>query len=292
MINHVNTLGPVRIGNSFPVRIMGILNTSPESFYKKSIKTTDRQIQSHIIKMQDEGVDFIDIGGMSTAPYLSTIIPEKTEAQRITNAIKIVQKVSNLPISVDTCRAFVANKALEMGAEIINDISGLKYDKQMTSILEKYQPSLILCAFSKNMVYGNPVTTTKQLLENSMELAKKTRISKTRIAIDPAIGFFRRKGKGPFFTKINSNWVKRDLVILQNLMTLKKNQPILISVSNKSFIGNLINKTDPEDRLAGSLAFEVFSAIRGADIIRTHNVKETKAVLTLAQKLSRTDKSL
>lgn len=292
MINHVNTLGPIKVGSSFPVRFMGILNTSPESFYKKSIKTSDQQIKSHIVRMQDEGADFIDIGGMSTAPYLSTIIPEKIEAQRITNAIKIIQNVSNLPISVDTCRAFVANKALELGAEIINDISGLKYDKKMISILEKYQPSLILCAFSKNLVSGNPVNVTRALLQKSMNLAKRTRIPKTRITIDPAIGFFRRSGKGPFFTKINSNWVKRDLTILQNLTTLKKNQPILISVSNKSFIGSLIGKTDPEDRLAGSLAFEVFSMIKGADIIRTHNVKETKAVISITQKLSHTDKSL
>ncbi len=292
MINYVNKLGPVKVGESFPVRIMGILNTSPESFYKKSIKTTNQDIKSHVIKMQEEGADFIDIGGMSTAPYLSTVIPEKTEAHRITSAIRIVQKISNLPISVDTCRAEVAKSALELGAEIINDISGLQYDKKMIAIVKKFQPSLVLCPFSRNRVSGNPVTVSKNLLQKSMNLAKRAGISKTRIVLDPAIGFFRKSGKGSFFTKINYDWVKRDLTILQNLNRMKINQPVLVSVSNKSFIGALIDQTDPSERLAGSLAAEVFSVIKGANIIRTHNVSETKSVISIAQKLSRTDKSL
>jgi len=203
-----------------------------------------------------------------------------------------VQKISNLPISVDTCRADVAKSALDMGAEIINDISGLQYDKKMASIVEKFQPSLILCPFSKKTVSGNPVTVSKNLLQKSMNLAKRAGISKTRIVLDPAIGFFRSSGKGQFFTKINSDWVARDLAILQNLEKIKINQPLLVSVSNKSFIGTLINKKDPTKRLAGSLAAEVFSVIKGDDIIRTHNISQTKTVISIAQKLSRTDKSL
>ena len=79
--------------------------------------------------MEDEGADFIDVGGMSTAPYLSTMVSEKTEANRIINAVKIIQQKTNLPISVDTCRAAVANEALELGVDVINDVTGLKYDK-------------------------------------------------------------------------------------------------------------------------------------------------------------------
>ena len=139
-------IGNVRVGGKNPVRIMGILNTSPESFYKKSVNTTKTHIKNTVIQMEDEGVDFIDVGGMSTAPYLSTTISEKVESKRILNAIKIIQNISNLPISVDTCRAKVARDALEYGIVIINDISGLKYDRKMQEVVSEFVPSLILCA--------------------------------------------------------------------------------------------------------------------------------------------------
>jgi len=111
----VNKLANVPIGGQNPIRIMGIINTSPESFYKKTIVSKKHAITLLVRKMEEEGANFIDIGGMSTAPYLSTHVSEKIESQRIIQAIKIIQKVSNLPISVDTCRASVANDALEEG---------------------------------------------------------------------------------------------------------------------------------------------------------------------------------
>ena len=144
----MNKLGSVKVGGTNSVRIMGIINTSPESFYKKSIKTKKNEIVDAIRKMDQEGADFVDIGGMSTAPYLNTMVSEKIETKRIIEAIKIIQKVSNLPISVDTCRASVAKQTLEYGVEIINDISGLKYDKNMLKVIKEFQPSLILSAFT------------------------------------------------------------------------------------------------------------------------------------------------
>ena len=131
MISYVNKLGTVRVGGSNPVRIMGILNTSPESFYKKSVSVGKQKIVDAVYSMEEEGANFIDVGGMSTAPYLSTMVSEKTEAIRIVNAVKIIQQITNLPISVDTCRASVANEALELGVDIINDVTGLKYDPMM-----------------------------------------------------------------------------------------------------------------------------------------------------------------
>jgi len=276
MISYVNKLGNVSVGDSNPVRIMGILNTSPESFYKKSISTSRQRIVDAIHVMEDEGADFIDIGGMSTAPYLSTMVSEKTEANRIVNAIKIIQQKTNLPISVDTCRATVANEALELGVDIINDVTGLKYDPMMPKIIEKYCPSLILCAYDKKIITGNQLYETKQLLKKSLEIAKSVKIPKTNIVLDPAIGFFRKKGRGHFFTKIDSDWVKRDLLILKNLNSIKLSRPILVSVSNKSFIGKILKKENPSARLAGSLTAEAVCVLNGADIIRTHNVAETK----------------
>jgi len=283
IINDVNKLGTIPVGSSNPVRIMGIINTSPESFYKKSIASGLR-LAAVAKQMEEQGTDFVDVGGMSTAPYLSTMVSEKTELKRVTDAIKIIQKVSNLPISVDTCRATVAKGALKEGAEILNDISGLKYDKAMLDVVSRYQPSLVLCAHSKKPVKRNNIAKTRELLKQSLDLAKAAGISKKNIVLDPAIGFFRRSGTGPFFTKINSDWVERDLLILQNLRLLKSGQPLLVSVSNKSFIGKLLKKEDPSDRLFGSLAAEVIAVLNGADIIRTHNVRETKQAVFLAQK--------
>ena len=286
MISYVNKLGTVRVGGSNPVRIMGILNTSPESFYKKSISIGRQKIVNAIHRMEEGGADFIDVGGMSTAPYLSTMVSEKIEIDRIVKAIKIIQHITNLPVSVDTCRAGVAKEALELGVDIINDVTGLKHDPAMPKIIERYHPSLILCAHSKTIITGNQIQATKQLLKKSLDIAKSAKIPNSKIVLDPAIGFFREKGKNSFFTQINSNWVQRDLLILKNLRTIKLNRPLLVSVSNKSFIGQILKKKNPSDRLAGSLTAETVCVLNGADVIRTHNVAETKEVITTAKSLS------
>ena len=280
-------IGNVSVGGKNPVRIMGILNTSPESFHKKSVNTSKILIKNTAKLMEDQGADFIDVGGMSTAPYLSTMISEQTESKRILNAIKIIQNFTNLPISVDTCRAKVAKDALECGVEIINDISGLKYDKKMQNVISEFTPSLILCAYDQKVVIGNPVTQTKRLLKDSLKIAKRSNIPFEKIVLDPAIGFFRKTGKGPFFTKIKSDWLERDLSILKNLNSIKQNFPIMISASNKSFIGKILGKENTNDRLFGSVAAETISVMNGADIIRTHNVEATKDAVTIASKLSK-----
>jgi dihydropteroate synthase len=280
-------IGNISVGGKNPVRIMGILNTSPESFYKKSIHRTNSSIKNAITEMENQGADFIDVGGMSTAPYLSTNVSEKIESERILNAVKIIQNISNLPISVDTCRSSVAKNALENDVEIINDISGLKYDKKMKDVVSKFQPSLILCAYNSKIISGSAIASTKKLLEDSLKIAKKSNISTKKIVLDPAIGFFRKTGKGKFFTKIKTNWVERDLSVIKNLNFIKKNYPILISVSNKSIIGNLLEKENPTDRLFGSIAAEAICVLNGADLIRTHNVMATKDAITIASKLSK-----
>ena len=277
----------ISVGGRNPVRIMGILNTSPESFYKKSINTTRMKIKNAVIQMENDGADFIDVGGMSTAPYLSTNVSEKVESARILNAVKIIQDSTNLPISVDTCRSNVAKNALENDVEIINDISGLKYDKKMKDVLSKFQPSVILCAYDSKIISGNAINSTKRLLLDSLKIAKKSNIFDKKIVLDPAIGFFRKTGKGKFFTKIKTDWVKRDLSVIKNLNSIMMNYPILISVSNKSIIGNLLGKKNPSDRLFGSITTEAICVLNGSNIIRTHNVVATKDAITIASKLSK-----
>jgi dihydropteroate synthase len=280
---------PALAGGSF-VKIMGIINASTESFYKKSVKT-GQQIVDAAKNMESEGADFIDVGGMSTAPYLSTIISAKEEQRRVVLAIRKIQDATNLPISVDTCRAQVAMAALEMGAEIINDVSGLKHDSQMVHVVEKYTPSLILCAHG-NKASGNLLEQTKTFLKQSIALAKSAGISDDKIVVDPAIGFFRNRAQGQFYTKIASDWARRDLQVLENIRSIKMGHPILISVSNKSFIGKIIRLENPNERIFGSLTAEAISVINGADIIRTHNVEQTRQVVLIAQKAQKFWKNL
>jgi len=288
----MHRLARVRVGGSSPIRVMGIINTSPESFYKKSVFTDKKMIEKTAKLMEEDGADFIDVGGMSTAPYIQTLISEDKEIKRITNAINAIQKVSKLPVSIDTCRARVAEMALQLGAEIVNDVSGLKYDKNMVDVLEKHCPSVVLCAFSNEPIKGNQVIQARKLINQSVALALRSGIPASQIIVDPAIGFFRKKAQGVLFTKINSDWLQRDMLILKNLKHIKQEHPILVSISRKSFIGELLGETDPDKRLYGSLAAETFAALNGADIIRTHNVKATNDIVKIVTNLKSLKKGL
>jgi len=286
-------LGNLIVGRKNEVTIMGILNISPESFYKNSIKSTKSQIKKYVTELEENGANIIDIGGMSTAPYLKTIVSEKVESERVTKTIKIIQNLSNIPISVDTCRASVAKNALELGIDIINDISGLKYDNNMPKIIEKYNPSLILCAYSKKLVKGNPILETKKLLDESIKIAQTSHIPKDKIVVDPAIGFFRRssdvKNKLPY-TRINSDWTQRDIEIIKGLKSLKTTFPILVSISNKSFLGKLLHKDNPSDRNIGTALAEMISITNGASIIRTHNPQITSDIIKMTKSLIKKSK--
>tara|TARA_Y100000996_G_scaffold409980_1_gene391536 strand:+ start:1336 stop:2214 length:879 start_codon:yes stop_codon:yes gene_type:complete len=286
-------LGTLTVGRKNEITIMGILNISPESFYKHSIKSTKSQIIKHVTQLEQNGAKIIDIGGMSTAPYLKTIVSEKVESERVTKTIKIIQNFSNLPLSVDTCRASVAKNALELGVDVINDISGLKYDDKMPKIIEKYNPSVILCAHSKKPVNGNHTLVTKKLLNESVKIAQKCHISTNKIVLDPAIGFFRRssdvKNKLPY-TKINSDWAQRDIEIIKNLKSLKSKYPLLVSISNKSFLGKLLEKDDPTDRSIGTALAEMISILNDVSIIRTHNPKITSDVIKMTRSLTKKSK--
>ena len=277
-------LGGVSVGNGAPVRIMGIINASPESFMKSSVRSTAESAAELAAQMEREGADFVDIGGMSTAPHLKRIIPESKEASRLSSSVAAVRDAVSLPISADTPRAAPARAALESGAAILNDISGLQYDPEMPRLAARFKPSLILCAYSPMPLYGNAILHARILLKKSLRLAENAGVPPDEIAVDPAIGFFREQRRR-FFTRIDSDWMERDIRTLQRLRYIKGAKPAMISASNKSFIGRLMNADDPQDRLPGSLAFEVMAVISGADIIRTHNVLQTKKAVKIASKM-------
>lgn len=284
-------IGNVSVTRNSSIKIMGIINVSPESFYKRSVKITTRSISKSAINMEREGADIIDIGGMSTAPYLGNVIPVEKELKRMGRAINIVRKKCNLPISADTPRSAVAREAIKLGVDCLNDITGLKYDENMASVVAESDLPVILGAYesnriikfqSKSTVTGK-ISSTIKLLKDSISIAKKMGIGSNKIIIDPGVGFFRAQGKNPFFTPMmDIPWYNRDIEIITRLHELERNfsNPICISVSRKSFIGKLFD-LKAEDRLVPSLVFEIISALNGAKIIRTHNVKETIHALSM-----------
>lgn len=285
-------IGKVLVGDNYPARVMGIINTSPESFYKESIKTSTKEIVETAIEMQNSGADVIDIGSMSTAPYLQTIISIEEEIKRMKQAINIVRKSCNLPISIDTPRSRVAKEAIAFGANAINDITGLKYDKEMADIVSKSNLPVIVGAYNRNKSLPkanlDKISGTIKLLKESITIAKRAGISDDNIIIDPSIGFFRVDGKNPFFTEMKDvPWYSRDIEVISKLNNIKKlSKPICISVSRKSFIGKLL-KLDTEDRLIPTLVCEVISTLNGANLIRTHNVRETVQALTMLKLLAK-----
>lgn len=261
---------------------MGIINLSPESFFKGSIKQGE-DIEETALKMKEDGADIIDLGAMSTAPYLNTMISTEEEIRRIIEGIKRVKNVSDIIISIDTPRSKVAEKALEVGASIINDVTGLKYDENMARVIKEYNASVIVSAYSKARVNGD-INDTIRLLRESIEFALSKGIDEEKIIIDPAIGFFRDKGNNPFFTPSNMEWFIRDLSIIKNLEVLKMlSKPICISPSRKSFIGKILSIDDPNNRLIGSISCEAIAVMNGADIIRTHNVYESMQAIRIAE---------
>lgn len=288
----MTSIGKVLVGDNYPTRVMGIINTSPESFYKESIKTDAKEIVETAIEMQNSGADIIDIGSMSTAPYLQTIISIEEEIKRMKQAINIVRKSCNLPISIDTPRSRVAKEAIAFGANAINDITGLKYDKEMADIVSKSNLPVIVGAYNRNKSLPkanlDKISGTIKLLKESITIAKRAGISDDNIIIDPSIGFFRVDGKNPFFTEMKDvPWYSRDIEVISKLNNIKKlSKPICISVSRKSYIGKLL-KLDAKDRLIPTLVCEVISTLNGANLIRTHNVRESVQALTMLKLLAK-----
>ncbi len=277
----MNRLGSAAIKKGRTL-IMGIINASPESFYSGSVHTSSASISATARRMQNDGADIIDIGGMSTAPYLKTLVKPHTELRRMVNAVKSVRAACSLPVSADTCRADVAEAALDAGASIINDVTGLQYDSHMSTLIGKYKPSLVLCAYGGSAHQGNGLEAdTASLLERSVKIALKAGARSSQITIDPAIGFFRHASKSPFFTKTSSKQIKRDLLVLGGLKNLGS-MPVVVSVSRKSFLGGFLGSPNPKNRLPSSLACEMFAIQRGASIIRTHNVRESRIVADMA----------
>ncbi|MFN0118300.1 MAG: dihydropteroate synthase [Elusimicrobiota bacterium] len=267
------------------IRVMGVINISPESFYKGSIKTGAKSLISLAQTMERDGANILDIGAMSTAPYLKTQISEQEEIRRVVKALCILKRQLHIPISIDTTRANVAKAAFNEGATILNDITGLHGDSQMPIIAKQFN-QLILMAHPialKKTKKTNPIIQTNNIFRQILNIASLHDIHEKKIILDPGIGFFRNTGMP---------WWKWDLGILRDLSELTKHPfPLLIGLSRKSFIGKLLDDVPAEGRLAGSLVATMWAIEKGAQIIRTHDVKETREVIKIYNYLKKDGKN-
>ena len=247
--------------------IMGVLNVTPDSFSDGGKYYGKRRAIAHAVRMAAEGADIIDVGGESTRPG-GRDISETEECSRVIPVIEAISRKLDLPISIDTRKAWVAEAALRAGATIINDVSGLKHDPLMAGVAARYNATVIVMHMKgtprnmqKSPRYRNLIPEIKSELRESLKIARAAGIDKEKIVIDPGIGF----GKT----------VKHNLEILNRLAEFKElGASICVGTSRKSFIGRILNKPCAGDRLAGTIAASVFAIIRGADILRVHDVKE------------------
>jgi len=292
-------LGRVSVGGSYPVRIVGIINVSPESFYKKSVKTSVEEIVSTVEAMISSGADIIDVGARTSAPYLDTHLPVDEEMSRALRAIKAIRNSFDVPISIDTTSSKVAEAALRSGVEIVNDVSGLRADPNMAKVVSDHNASLVIVARIydvKNQV--DVISRTIQALRESLSIAYSAGINPKKIVIDPGIGFpsslqaFAERGVkeadvgeiDKYIWDSNPPWYIRDIALISGLHRLKiLNHPILIGVSRKSFLWPITGRKMVEDRLYGSIAATAIAIINGADAVRTHDVSETRDAVKVAE---------
>jgi dihydropteroate synthase len=308
------SLAGLSLGDGFPVAVMGVLNVSPESFHAGSIHAPGAGLVAAALAMAEAGAALIDVGARSTAPYGETEIDEAEERDRLARAVELLAGKVPVPISADTARPAPAYAALEAGARVVNDVTGLR-DPAVAALVAKHHAGLILMC-SPDPVRGiggapsttlaatrgfdtsrarlgqppeatglghppaprtDPVERVKSLLGEALERARAAGIPEERIVLDPGVGFFRDEAIA---------WDAWDARVLAGLPTLRAlGRPLCVGVSRKSFLGALTGRGRTEDRLAGSLAATAVAVWGGAALIRTHDVAETLDAVRVAERL-------
>src|SRR5687767_4008761 len=187
-------LAGVCIGHGLPVAVMGALNVSPESFHRASIHALDDDLLAAALAMVEAGAAIIDVGARSTAPYLPTEISETEESDRLARAVERLASKLPVPVSADTARPGPARTALEAGARIVNDVSGLT-DPAVARLVAAHGASVIAMASPKpSAPAGDPVASVRALLAAALDAARAAGIADERVVLDPGIGFFRDSG--------------------------------------------------------------------------------------------------
>ena len=263
--------------------IMGILNVTPDSFSDGGEFFSVNDAVKHAIQMEKDGADIIDIGGESTRPGAKSITLKEEKKRVIPVLNKLVDKIK-IPISIDTYKSEIAKESLDIGASMINDITALRGDEKLAEIVAEYDVPICLMHMKGtpqnmqvNPEYDDVVDEIKNFLKERSEYAISKGIKKKNIIIDPGLGFGKRTGK-----RIDDN-----LEILNRLPELKElGYPIMIGASRKTFIGYFFGDgklLSVDKRLEGSLAAAIVAIVNGVNIIRVHDVKETKNVINFVE---------
>lgn len=260
--------------------IMGILNVTPDSFSDGGLFFHKDDAVEMALKMQDDGADIIDIGGESTRPGAKNI-SAREEIRRVVPVIKALAGKIKIPISIDTYKASVAEEAVAAGASIINDISGLRFDRRMPKLAARYKVPVVIMHIKgtprnmqRNPEYRALIPEITDYLCEGIEIARDAGVSDDMIIIDPGIGF----GKT----------VEHNLEIIKRLDDFTGfEKPILLGHSRKSFIGKILNDVPVTERLEGTAAAAAVGIFNGANIIRVHDVREMVRAARIADAIKK-----
>ncbi len=258
-------------------RIMGVVNLTPDSFFDGGRLEDPLAAIEHCIELVEEGADILDLGGESSRPG-AQVVSVGRELDRLLPVLEEVRKHVSVPISIDTYKAEVARQTLIAGADIINDISAFRFDLRMPGVVSQWKAGVILMHMR-----GNPQTMQKlspspdilteirKQLQVALDTACEHRIASDRIAVDPGIGF------GKTF--------EDNLKVLNNLSFLEAlSHPILVGPSRKSFLGRVLD-LPPQERLWGTAASVVIAILRGAHMVRVHDVEEIQQVVKVTDSI-------
>ncbi len=262
----------MQIGNrSFEIGdktyIMGILNLTPDSFSDGGSYMSMAEALQHAKEMVDHGADILDIGGESTRPGHTPVSADE-EISRVIHIIRALQNEIDIPISIDTYKAEVAEEAIKAGAAMINDVWGFRKDPAMAAVAAKYDVACCLMHNQEKPVYNNLVEDIGRTLRECTEIAIKKGVKKEKIILDPGVGF----GKT----------YEQNIDVIRNLQFFKQiGFPILLGTSRKSVVGNSL-KLPVEQRKEGTLATSVIGISKGIDFVRVHDVLENKRACQMA----------
>lgn len=257
--------------------VMGIVNVTPDSFADGGRYLDSEKAIAHGIALASQGADIVDIGGESTRPGARPVSAGE-EMGRVLPVIRGLRRALSIPISIDTTKADVARVAVDEGADMVNDISALRFDPAMAPLVAAAKLPVVLMhmlgtprTMQQSPRYQDVVEEVKEFLRRRIRFALEAGVSEERIIIDPGIGF----GKN----------LDHNLALLRGLPSLASlGQPLLVGPSRKTFVGKLLD-AGPEGRLEGSLAAAVAAVLAGANIIRTHDVKESRRAIRIADAL-------
>lgn len=261
--------------------IMGILNVTPDSFSDGGAFFGRDKAIEHALAMAKDGADIIDVGGESTRPGASEVSADE-ELERVIPVIEGIVRSADVAVSIDTRKAVVADAAVKAGAKIINDVSGLRHDAKMASVAAKHGAGVVIMHsrgkpsdMQKKVVYKDVVRDVIAELKGSIEAATRAGVSRDAIIIDPGIGFAKT--------------AEQSLEILSRLDEFRSlGRPVCIGVSRKSFLGKVLGGSDPDKRLAATIAACSIAVMKGANILRVHDVKESRDAAAVADSIART----